>query len=65
MILHIEKIIKSVKEVESTSRRTGTELGLVAVTEANRGDILVKLKPQCGLFSRPSSGNCRTHILMK
>src|SRR5262249_28265356 len=33
-----------VPEVESTSRRTGLELGLAAVTEANRGDILVKLK---------------------
>ena len=44
MILHIEQIIKTVPEVESTSRRTGMELGLAAVTEANRGDILVKLK---------------------
>jgi multidrug efflux pump subunit AcrB len=30
--------------VESTSRRTGLQLGLAAVTEANRGDISVKLK---------------------
>jgi CzcA family heavy metal efflux pump len=60
MILHVEKIIKAVKEVESTSRRTGTELGLVAVTEANRGDILVKLKPTCGMVSRLWSGDCRT-----
>src|SRR5947209_4677344 len=44
MITHIEQIIKSVPEVQSTSRRTGSELGLAAVTEANRGDILVKLK---------------------
>ena len=44
MILHIEQIVKSVPEVESTSRRTGAELGLSAVTEANRGDVLVKLK---------------------
>lgn len=44
MILHIERIVKSIPEVESTSRRTGAELGLAAVTEANRGDILVKLK---------------------
>ncbi|HXF15345.1 MAG TPA: efflux RND transporter permease subunit, partial [Terriglobales bacterium] len=44
MILHIEQIVKSIPEVESTSRRTGSELGLAAVTEANRGDILVKLK---------------------
>jgi len=44
MILHIEQIINRVPEVESTSRRTGSELGLAAVTEANRGDVLVKLK---------------------
>jgi len=30
--------------VENTSRRTGLELGLSAVTEANRGDFTVKLK---------------------
>jgi multidrug efflux pump subunit AcrB len=30
--------------VESTSRRTGLQLGLAAVSEANTGDILVKLK---------------------
>ncbi|MEY2394898.1 MAG: hypothetical protein QOF94_1243, partial [Acidobacteriaceae bacterium] len=44
MVLHMEEIIKSVPEVESSSRRTGAELGPAAVTEANRGDILVKLK---------------------
>jgi CzcA family heavy metal efflux pump len=44
MILHIEQIVKSIPDVESTSRRTGAELGLAAVTEANRGDVLVKLK---------------------
>ncbi len=44
MVSHMEQILNSVPEVESTSRRTGLELGLAAVTEANRGDILVKLK---------------------
>lgn len=44
MITHIEQIIRSVPEVESSSRRTGAELGLASVTEANRGDILVKLR---------------------
>jgi len=44
MITHIEGIVNSIPEVESSSRRTGLELGLAAVTEANRGDILVKLK---------------------
>jgi multidrug efflux pump subunit AcrB len=40
----VEKILHSTPEVESTSRRTGLQLGLAAVTEANTGDISVKLK---------------------
>ena len=44
MITHIMKIIQSVPEVEGTSRRTGLQLGLAAVTEANVGDISVDLK---------------------
>jgi multidrug efflux pump subunit AcrB len=60
MVLHTEQIMKGVPEVESTSRRTGAELGLAAVTEANRGDILVKLKPQCGIIGRFVSKSCRT-----
>ena len=44
MVTHMEQILSRIPEVESTSRRTGMELGLAAVTEANRGDILVKLK---------------------
>jgi multidrug efflux pump subunit AcrB len=44
IVSDMEHIINAVPEVESTSRRTGLELGLAAVTEANRGDILVKLK---------------------
>ena len=44
VISHVEQIIRSVPEVESTSRRTGLQLGLAAVTEPNTGDISVKLK---------------------
>jgi len=44
MIGDVEKMLRETPEVESTSRRTGMELGLSAVTEANRGDIAVKLK---------------------
>src|SRR5689334_9701037 len=44
ILLHIEEIVKSQPEVENTSRLTGMELGLSAVTEANRGDFTVKLK---------------------
>jgi CzcA family heavy metal efflux pump len=42
----VERILAKVPEVESTARRTGLQLGLAAVTEANRGDISVKLKPK-------------------
>lgn len=41
---HVERIVRSIPEVESTSRRTGLQLGLAAVTEPNTGDISVKLK---------------------
>jgi multidrug efflux pump subunit AcrB len=44
VITHVEQILREVPEVESTSRRTGMQLGLAAVTEANTGDISVKLK---------------------
>ena len=40
----VEEILRATPEVESTSRRTGLQLGLAAVTEANTGDISVKLK---------------------
>ncbi|MFL6451950.1 MAG: efflux RND transporter permease subunit [Bryobacteraceae bacterium] len=40
----VEQILSKIPEVESTSRRTGLQLGLAAVTEANRGDFTVKLK---------------------
>ena len=45
MISHVERMIRSEPDVQSTSRRTGLQLGLAAVTEANSGDISVKLKP--------------------
>ncbi|MFP5208530.1 MAG: efflux RND transporter permease subunit [Acidobacteriota bacterium] len=41
---HVYRILHSIPEVESTSRRTGLQLGLAAVTEANTGDFTVKLK---------------------
>lgn len=41
---HVEQILRDTPEVESTSRRTGLQMGLAAVTEANTGDITVKLK---------------------
>ncbi len=44
VISHVEQMLRETPEVESTSRRTGMQLGLASVTEANTGDISVKLK---------------------
>ena len=45
-ILHeVEKIIVAVPEVESYSRRTGTQMGFF-ITEPNYGDYLIQLKKQ-------------------
>ena len=44
VLAHVERILRSTPEVETTSRRTGLQMGLAAVTEANTGDITVKLK---------------------
>ena len=44
VITDVEEILRNTPEVESTSRRTGLQLGLAQVTEANTGDISVKLK---------------------
>ena len=44
VLLGVEKILSATPEVETTSRRTGLQLGIAAVTEANTGDFSVKLK---------------------
>ena len=46
VITHLEKILLATPEVDNISRRTGLQLGLAQVTEANTGDISVKLKRQ-------------------
>ncbi|MGA2721870.1 MAG: efflux RND transporter permease subunit [Bryobacteraceae bacterium] len=46
VVSHVEQILRAVPEVEGSSRRTGLQLGLAAVTEANTGDISVKMKRQ-------------------
>lgn len=43
MLENVEKIIMSIPEVDSYSRRTGTQLGFF-ITEPNTGDFLIKLK---------------------
>jgi CzcA family heavy metal efflux pump len=45
MLDQVEKIIVSLPDVASYSRRTGTELGFF-VTEPHRGDYVIRLKPR-------------------
>ncbi|MFI5227500.1 MAG: efflux RND transporter permease subunit [Gemmatimonadales bacterium] len=44
MLREAERIIRSIPDVASYSRRTGTQLGFF-ITEPNRGDYVIKLKP--------------------
>ncbi len=44
ILRHVEEMLLKTPEVEGYSRRTGLEMGLF-VTEPNRGDYAVKLKP--------------------
>ena len=44
VMAHVQAILKNTPEVETTSRRTGLQMGLAAVTEVNYGDITVSLK---------------------
>ncbi len=63
VISHVESILRETPDVASTARRTGLQLGLAAVTEANQGDISVKLKPMASFWSRvfhSASSNERT-----
>ena len=48
ILQHVEQILQQTPEVAITSRRTGLEMGLAAVTEANRGDFTVRLKTKRG-----------------
>jgi Cu/Ag efflux pump CusA len=47
MLKEAEKIILSIPDVEGYSRRTGTQLGFF-ITEPNRGDYVIRLKPRSG-----------------
>ncbi|HXW57413.1 MAG TPA: efflux RND transporter permease subunit [Candidatus Cybelea sp.] len=44
MVTDILGIVRSAPEISSTSRRTGLQLGLAAVTEANTGDLSADLR---------------------
>jgi len=43
MLIEVEKILPTIPEIESYSRRTGTQMGFF-ITEPNYGDYLIQLK---------------------
>jgi multidrug efflux pump subunit AcrB len=45
LLMEAEKTILSLTDVQSYSRRTGTQLGFF-ITEPNRGDYVIRLKPR-------------------
>ena len=52
VISKVERLLHDTPDVATTARRTGMQLGLAAVTEANQGDISVKLKPMAPFWSK-------------
>ena len=65
VLQHVESILKTTPEVESISRRTGLQMGLAAVTEANTGDITVKLKKKRSRAIDEVIGDLRADIKAK
>ncbi len=59
---HLEQMIREIPEVQGASRRTGLQLGLAAVTEANSGDIAVKLKSNHGRSTDEVISDLRARI---
>ena len=62
LLATIEHILKSTPEVAAFSRRTGTQLGFF-LTESNRGDISVRLKPDRNRTIAQVMDAIRTEIL--
>jgi CzcA family heavy metal efflux pump len=65
VLQHVEAILKDNPNVETVSRRTGLQMGLAAVTEANTGDITVKLKAKRSQAIDDIMSDVRTEIKTK
>jgi len=61
MLMHVERILRTIPEVESFSRRTGARLAL-AVAEPNTGDFLVKLKTERNRTTGEVIGDLRKKV---
>ncbi len=61
MLNYVDKILNETPEVESYSRRTGTQLGFF-ITEQNDGDYLIKLKKSRSKTTEEVSDEIRSKI---
>ncbi|MEJ2054394.1 MAG: efflux RND transporter permease subunit [Calditrichaceae bacterium] len=61
MLQVVDKILHRIPEVESFSRRTGTQLGFF-ITEANDGDYLIQLKKNRSKTTEQVSDEIRSRI---
>src|SRR6202011_4866610 len=61
LLRQVEEVLQSTPEVQTYSRRTGIQLG-GGLTEANTGDIFVRLKPLPRRPIEEGMDDVRTHI---
>jgi CzcA family heavy metal efflux pump len=61
ILREVEKIIVTIPEVETYSRRTGTEMGFF-ITEPNSGDYLIQLKKDRARTTEETIDDIRTRI---
>src|SRR5205085_11746755 len=46
IVRRLDRVLESIHDIATFTRRTGAEMGPAAATQQNRGDILVRLKPR-------------------
>ena len=61
MLKLVDKVLQNTPEVESFSRRTGTQMGFF-ITEPNRGDYLIQLKKKRSKTTDEVSNEIRTKV---
>lgn len=61
MLQYVDNVLNTIPEVESFSRRTGTQMGFF-ITEPNRGDYLIQLKKKRNKTTAEVSDEIRNKI---
>jgi len=61
ILRNVEKILVTIPEVETYSRRTGTEMGFF-ITEPNKGDYLIQLKKDRSRTTEEVIGDIRSRV---